>query len=206
MSDRPTTALGVLAALQSHLTRGVREAGFVLADASPPGEAPKADIGFLEYRADLDGRRLLLDFYEDPTGRTVVAELWNPAHLRSAGPELTADEIAERRLTWHRAPDTSPEVLVGTIATEVLAWLTLRTRSRDPLTSTAWGGQPPTTGEVGVLRRRLARQLENLQRRLATYHSFDDPAAAATTDRIAAVALAIEELDAIVREAPARTG
>ena len=178
MSDRPTTALGVLAALRPRLTQGVREAGFVLADASPPGEAPKADIGFLEYRADLGGRCLLLDFYEDPAGRTVVAELWDPAHLRSAGPELTADEIAERRLTWHRAPATSPEVLAGTIATEVLAWLALRTRGRDPLTSMAWGGTLPTAGEVSALRLRLTRQLGMLQRRLASYQSFDDSASA----------------------------
>ena len=206
MSDRPSPAAGVLDALGPRLTLAAHEAGFVLADASPPGEAPKADIGFLEYRADLDGRRLLLDFCEDPAGRTVVAELWDPATLTAAGAEPTADEVAERRLTWHRGPDISQEVLAGTIATEVLAWLALRIRRRDPLTSTAWGGQPPNTGEVGVLRRRLTHQLEDLQRRLANYHSFDDPAAA-TADRIAAVALAIEELDALGHEgAPARTG
>ena len=88
MSDRPTTAPGVLAALRPRLTRGVREAGFVLADASPPGEVPKADIGFVEYRADLGGRRPLLDFYEDPSGRTVVAELWDPSARRRTGPRV----------------------------------------------------------------------------------------------------------------------
>ena len=62
-------------------------------------------------------------------------------------------------------------------------------------------------GEAVALRARLAQRLDELQRRLATYHSFDDPGAGETADRIAAVALAIEELDALVREdAPTRTG
>ena len=55
-------------------------------------------------------------------------------------------------------------------------------------------------GEAIALRARLAQRLEELQRRLATYHSFDDPGAGETADRIAAVALAIEEINALMRE------
>ena len=54
--------------------------------------------------------------------------------------------------------------------------------------------------DVIALRARLALRLDELQQRLATYHSFDDPGAGEAADRIAAVALAIEELDALVRE------
>ena len=61
-------------------------------------------------------------------------------------------------------------------------------------------------GDALMLRARLAQRLDELQRQLATYHSFDEPEAASAADRIAAVALAIEELDAIIREASARTG
>ncbi len=55
-------------------------------------------------------------------------------------------------------------------------------------------------GEAIALRARLAQRLDELHRRLATYHSFDDPGAGEAADRIAAVALAIEELDALLRE------
>ncbi len=54
--------------------------------------------------------------------------------------------------------------------------------------------------EVLALRARLAQPLDELQRRLATYHSFDDPGAGEAADRIAAVALAIKELDGLLRE------
>ena len=55
-------------------------------------------------------------------------------------------------------------------------------------------------GEVIMLRARLAQRLDELQRRLATYRSFDEPGAGEVAERIAAVALAIEELDALLRE------
>ncbi len=207
MSDQPTVGGHVLDALRPRLDPAAHEAGFVFAHASPPGAAPKADIGMLEYCADRGGRRLWLGFYEDPAGRTVVAELWAPDRLRGDPAGLSVDAVAERHLTWHRTPDTSPDALAGTIATEVSTWLALRTRSRDPLTSTAWGGQPPEAGAVGTLRLRLRHRLEALQRRVATCASFDEPEAAETADRIAAVALALDELDTIVQEgAPARTG
>ena len=54
--------------------------------------------------------------------------------------------------------------------------------------------------DVIALRARLALRLDDLQRRLPTYHSFDDPGAGEAADRIAAVALAIEELDILLRE------
>lgn len=57
-------------------------------------------------------------------------------------------------------------------------------------------------GEALALRARLAQRLDELQRRLATYRTFDEPDAAETADRIAAVALAIEELDTLIREEP----
>ena len=62
-------------------------------------------------------------------------------------------------------------------------------------------------GEIVILRARLAQRLDELQRRLATYPSFEEPEAASAADRIAAVALAIEELDALTREdRPATSG
>ena len=63
-----------------------------------------------------------------------------------------------------------------------------------------WGRQEAYVGEAIELRARLAWRLDELQDLLATYHSFDEPGAGETADRIAAVALAIEELDALVRE------
>ena len=57
--------------------------------------------------------------------------------------------------------------------------------------------------EAMALRTGLAQRLDELRRRLATYHTFDDPGAAETADRIAAVALAIEEVDALIREGTA---
>ena len=200
MSEQPPAGDGVLAALRTRLAPVARPAGFVLADASPPGEAPKADIGFLEYRADLGGRRLLLDFYEDPAGRTVVAELWDPARLRAAGSQLTPDEVAERRLTWHRAPGVPPEDLAHAIAGEVENWLAahaLRPR-RAAARRRARGSR--YLRELVALEAQLARRLEDLQRQLARYATFEDPGAGETADRIAAVALALEELDALTRE------
>jgi hypothetical protein len=62
-------------------------------------------------------------------------------------------------------------------------------------------------GEAMALRARLVERLDDLQRRLSTYQTFDDPGAEDAAERIAAVALAIEELDAIIRESRAdRTG
>ena len=54
--------------------------------------------------------------------------------------------------------------------------------------------------EFIVLRARFTQRLDELQRRMAAYRTFDDPGAGETADRIAAVALAIEELDALLRE------
>ena len=65
-----------------------------------------------------------------------------------------------------------------------------------------WGRQEAYVGEALALRARLARRLDELQQQLATCHTFDEPDAAAAADRIAAVALAIEELDALIREEP----
>ena len=61
-------------------------------------------------------------------------------------------------------------------------------------------GKEAYVGEAVTLRARLVQRLDELQRRLATYHTFDDPGAGETAERIAAVALAIEELDAIIHE------
>lgn len=58
-------------------------------------------------------------------------------------------------------------------------------------------------GEALALRARLVQRLDELQRGLATHYSFDEPGAGEAADRIAAVALAIEELDALIREEPA---
>ena len=137
MPDQPPTTAGVLAALQPRLTPVVREAGFVLAHASPPGVAPKADIGMLEYCADRGGRRLWLGFYKDSAGRTVVAELWAPDRLRGDPTKLSVDAVAERRLTWHRAPGTPPETLADTIAAEVMPWLAARARRPEPIAGVA---------------------------------------------------------------------
>ena len=61
--------------------------------------------------------------------------------------------------------------------------------------------------EIIVLRARFIQRLDELQRRMAGYRTFDDPGAGETADRIAAVALAIEELDALIREdRPAASG
>ena len=61
-------------------------------------------------------------------------------------------------------------------------------------------GREAYVGEAMALRARLAQRLDELQRRMAAYRTFDDPGAAETADRLAAVALAIEELDALIRE------
>ena len=55
-------------------------------------------------------------------------------------------------------------------------------------------------GDAPALRARLTQRLDELQRRMATYRSFDEPGAGEVAERIAAVALAIEELDALIRE------
>ncbi|MDP8924545.1 MAG: hypothetical protein M3O34_16950 [Chloroflexota bacterium] len=61
--------------------------------------------------------------------------------------------------------------------------------------------------DVLASRARLVQRLDELHQRLATYRTFDEPEAAETADRIAAVALAIEEMDALSREeAAARSG
>jgi hypothetical protein len=54
--------------------------------------------------------------------------------------------------------------------------------------------------EALMLRARLVHRLDELKRRLATYRTFDDPGAGETADRIAAVALAIEEVDTLISE------
>ncbi len=61
-------------------------------------------------------------------------------------------------------------------------------------------GQEAYVGDALALRAHLAQRLDELQRRLATYRTFDEPDAGETADRIASVALAIEELDALIRE------
>ncbi len=61
-------------------------------------------------------------------------------------------------------------------------------------------GQEAYVGDALALRARLAQRLDELQRRMATYRTFDEPGAGETAERIAAVALAIEELDALIRE------
>jgi hypothetical protein len=61
------------------------------------------------------------------------------------------------------------------------------------------GDREAYVGDALMLRARLAQRLDELQRRMATYRTFDDPGAGETADRIAAVALAIEELDALIR-------
>ncbi len=61
-------------------------------------------------------------------------------------------------------------------------------------------GQEAYVGEALALRVRLVQRLDELQRRLATYRTFDEPDAGEVADRIAAVALAIEELDALLRD------
>ena len=62
-------------------------------------------------------------------------------------------------------------------------------------------------GEALALRARLTQRLDELQRQLARYATFDEPGAGETADRIAAVALAIEELDALIRaDAPVGIG
>ena len=83
----------------------------------------------------------------------------------------------------------------------------LRIVARRPGTGSAVvalrAGQEAYVGDALALRARLAQRLDELQHRLATYRTFDDPGAGETADRIAAVALAIEELDAIIREGEA---
>jgi len=61
-------------------------------------------------------------------------------------------------------------------------------------------GQEAYVGEALALRARLAQRLDELQRRMTAYRTFDELGAGETADRIAAVALAIEELDALLRE------
>ena len=200
MPDQPTTGGGVLDALRPRLTPVAHAAGFAFADASPLGEAPKADISFLEYRADLGGRRLLLDLCEDPAGWTVVAELWDPDRLRAAGPRLTADEIARRRLTWRHPPGVAPEDLARAIATEIGAWLVAHGLRPSRPAARHRARRSQYLREVVMLEAHLARRLEDLRRQLARYATFEDPGAAETADRIAAVALAIEELDALTRD------
>ena len=67
-------------------------------------------------------------------------------------------------------------------------------------------GQEAYVGDALALRARLTQRLDELQRLMATYRSFDEPEAGEAADRIAAVALAIEELDALLREDGAAAG
>lgn len=66
-----------------------------------------------------------------------------------------------------------------------------------------WGGQEAYVGDALALRARLVQRLDELQGQLATYRTFDDPGAGEVAERIGAAALAIEELDALIREEPA---
>ena len=61
-------------------------------------------------------------------------------------------------------------------------------------------GREAYVGDALALRARLAQRLNELQDRLATYRSFDEPGAGEAAEQIAAVALAIEELDALIRQ------
>ncbi len=78
----------------------------------------------------------------------------------------------------------------------------LLARRRGPKAAiiTIGGRREAYVGEAIALRARLAQRLDELHRQLATYATFDDPGAGEAADRIAAVALAIEELDALLRE------
>ena len=61
-------------------------------------------------------------------------------------------------------------------------------------------GREAYVGDARALRARLAQRLDELRSQLATHCSFDEPGAGGMAERIAAVALAIEELDALIRE------
>ncbi len=80
------------------------------------------------------------------------------------------------------------------------AWASRRRPGRRAAIVSLQGWREGYVGEALALRARLVERLDELQRRLATYRTFDEPGAGETADRIAAVALAIEELDAIIRE------
>ncbi len=75
-----------------------------------------------------------------------------------------------------------------------------RRRGTGPAVVALREGQEAYVGDALALRARLAQRLDELQRQLATYRTFDEPGAGETADRMAAVALAIEELDALLRE------
>ena len=61
-------------------------------------------------------------------------------------------------------------------------------------------GREAYVGDALALRARLTQRLDELQRRMATFRTFDEPGAGEVAERIAALALAIEELDALLRE------
>ena len=60
-------------------------------------------------------------------------------------------------------------------------------------------GEETYVGEALSLRTRLVQRLAELQEQLAAYYSFTEPEAAELAERIGAMALAIEELDAFIR-------
>ena len=74
-----------------------------------------------------------------------------------------------------------------------------RRRGTGPAVAALREGQEAYVGDALALRARLAQRLDELQCRLTRmYRSFDGPGAAEVTGRIAAVTLAIEELDALI--------
>ncbi len=123
MASRSQMKPGVLDALRRFLAPAVTPAGFVLADASPPGDGPEANVGMLEYFADAAEGRLLLGFYEDLAERTIVGELWSPERLRRAAPQFAVDAIGARSRTWRYEPDVDPDAFAREIGAEATAWL-----------------------------------------------------------------------------------
>ncbi len=77
--------------------------------------------------------------------------------------------------------------------------ITARRRGTKNAIIAVWSRQEAYVGEAIALRARLVQRLDELQRQLVTYHTFDDPGAGDAADRLAAVALAIEELDRLTR-------
>ncbi len=112
-----------LATLRHLLAPAVAAAGFVLVDASAWGDDPEVLIGLLEYRADIEGARLLLGFYEDVASATITGELWSPDRLRHAQPTLGADGVAFRRITRRYSRAADPWPLACEISDEVATWL-----------------------------------------------------------------------------------
>ncbi len=78
--------------------------------------------------------------------------------------------------------------------------ITARRHGTNAAVIALWDREDAYVSEAIVLRARLVQHLDDLRAQLATHYSFDEPGAGNLADRIAAVALAIEELDALVRE------